>query len=355
PLTWAIGSGTGRKLPVDDGMPFYDGFGIEGEQGDWIAVGSGDNVAQIERVELRYYQPAILHLDREITWDNRAPVSLPWAGEAPDIGAFERGLEYPSRVIASGRPAAPEPGEPVQFSVETQGGEVESILWDFDDGTVSREPEPTHTFERAGQYGVTVRATFADGSRSVDCFFVKVEEPVEPYAPFVEADFEDETRLTRWGHHFKFYRGHQTGFARVERPDGEGKCMHLFYDAKKRNRSTADMAPGAWNIDKYPILSFDYRIPEGVPLALEVTTFQAPDRPDGFVLGGTETRAARHEDLNEYQLIDDGEWHTIEIDVRKVREVHPELKHLRQFIFYTNWNSDEGQEFWFDNFYILPE
>ena len=41
--------------------------------------------------------------------------------------------------------------------------------------------------------------------------------------------------------------------------------------------------------------------------------------------------------------------------MRQVWEVHPDLQHLRQFLFYTNWREDEGQQFWFDNFYILPE
>ncbi len=355
PLTWAIGSGTGRELPVDDGMFFYDGFGIEGEEGDWIAIGRGDNLAQIERVELRYYLPAILHLDREMTWEDGAPVSLPWAGEAPDPGAFEHWMDHHARIIGMATPATPERGEVVQFTISPQGGELESIFWRFGDGATSHLPEPTHVYEEAGNYGVTVRASFTDGRSSVDSLFVRVVEPVERFAPFVAADFEDETRLTHWGYHFKFYRGHQTGYAHVERPDGEGKCMHLFYQAGKRNSSTADMAPGAWDIHLYPILRFDYRIPEGVPIALEVTTFQAPERPNGFTLGGTDTRSTRYEDLAAYRLIDDGQWHTAEIDVRRVHDVHPDLLHLRQFIFYTNWQEEEGQEFWFDNFYILPE
>ena len=41
-------------LPVNDGRCFYDGFGIRGEQGDLIAIGKGDNLARIERVEFRF-------------------------------------------------------------------------------------------------------------------------------------------------------------------------------------------------------------------------------------------------------------------------------------------------------------
>ncbi|MGI5817325.1 MAG: hypothetical protein ACOX9R_04435 [Armatimonadota bacterium] len=84
-------------------------------------------------------------------------------------------------------------------------------------------------------------------------------------------------------------------------------------------------------------------------------TFSAPDRPSGFTLGGTPTRATRYDDLDAYSLTDDGRWHTVEIDVRQMREAYPELQHLRQFIFYTNWREAEGQKFWFDNFFIQPE
>ena len=53
-------------------------------------------------------------------------------------------------------------------------------------------------------------------------------------------------------------------------------------------------------------------------------------------------------------LTDDGQWHSITIDVRKVREAIKGLKYLRRFIFYTNWRKDEKQEFRFDDFAILP-
>jgi len=355
PLAQAVGSGTGRELPVNDGVPFYDGFGIEGEQGDFIAVGEGDNLAQVQRVELRYHQPAILHLDREVTWEDGMPVSLPWAGEAPDLGAYEHGATHPMRLIALARPALVRPGESVQFSLDTLGKEVASVAWDFEDGSLAHEAEPSHTYSEAGHYAVTVRATFADGRRGVDVAFVKVEEPRDPSAPLVHVDFEDATRETQWGWHFKFYRGHQTGFAYVERPDGDGKCVHLFRADGRSNQTAGQVAPGAWDIDEYPLIRFAYRIPQGVPVAIEVRPFAAPDRPKGFTLGGTAARVSSSADLDAYALEDDGRWHEITLDVRKAREAYPELQYLRQFMFYCNWREDQGQEFWFDDFAIVPE
>ena len=355
PLAQAVGAGTGRALPVNDGVPFYDGFGIDGEEGDFIAIGRGDDLAQVQRVELRYHQPAILHLDREVTWEGGMPVSLPWAGEAPDIGAYERGGAHPTRLIALARPVLVRPGESVQFGLDTLGKDVTSVAWDFGDGATSDEAEPAHVYAEAGQYPVAVRATFADGRRGVDVAFVRVEEPIDPSAPLVMADFEDATRETQWGWHLKFYRGHQTGHAYVERPDGEGTCVHVFRADGRANQTAAQCAPGAWDIDRYPLVRFAYRIPEGVPVGIEIRQFPAPERPAGFTLGGTATRATRAPDVDGYALIDDGQWHEITVDVRRAREVYPELQHLRQFMFYCNWREDQGQEFWLDDFTILPE
>lgn len=131
--------------------------------------------------------------------------------------------------------------------------------------------------------------------------------------------------------------------------------MHLFYDDSKANRAAAQIAPGAWEIDTYPLVRFAYRIPDGVPVAVELNTFGGPDQPAGFILGGTPARPERESDLGVYELVADGEWHEIEIDVRKARRAHPELTHLRQFLLRTDWREDQGQEMWFDDFAILPE
>ncbi|MFO8080851.1 MAG: right-handed parallel beta-helix repeat-containing protein [Armatimonadota bacterium] len=355
PLALAMGSGEGSAMPVTDGVPFYDGFGIEGELGDWIAVGEGDNLARIERIELRYDQPAILHLDREMSWTNGMPVSLPWTGEAPDLGAYERGLEHPTRFTATAEPTYPRPGEPVRFSIDPMGKTITSVRWDFRDGTISTELEPEYTWDEVGDHGVTVRAEFENGERSVETVFVGVEVPQDPTEPLVVGDFEDETREAEWGWQFKFYRGHQTGYEQVEREDGDGKCMRLFH-ADKANRTAGQVAPGVWEVDAYPLISFEYRIPEGVPVSLVVTPFRAEDMPSGWVLARTEAgKPGGYVDLEGPQLIDDGNWHEITLDVREIREHTPELTHLYQAMFYLNWGEDEGQEFRYDNFKILPE
>lgn len=355
PLTLAIGSGSGTALPVADGRYFFDGFGVEGEEGDWIAVGDGDKLARVERIELRYYQADLLNLDREVSWADGTPVSLPWTGEAPDIGAYEHAGANPARIMAKADPALPQPGETVRFSVESMAGEIDTVEWKFGDDTRSTETYPTHVYEDTGDYAVICRVRFADGHSAIDPVFVRVQVPKHTDAPLVSADFEDATRETEWGYHFKYYRSWLTGYEQVQKPRGEGKCMHLYYAQGKRNNAAGAVAPGVWDIDDHPYLRLDYRIPEGVPVAIRVEPFDAEDMPRGFLLGGTETRNTEgFIDLGGERLIDDGQWHSICVDVRTVRDEVPGLQYLYRAMMHCDWDDFQGAEFWYDNFAITP-
>ena len=72
-------------------------------------------------------------------------------------------------------------------------------------------------------------------------------------------------------------------------------------------------------------------------------------------VGGSPARKTEpYKDLGRYELLDDDQWHEVEIDARAIREVFPDVKLLQMFRFYTNRNGQEGQQYWFDNFRILP-
>ena len=79
--------GESAQVEVADASYFYDGFGIDGEQGDEIQVGR-----QVVRIIGVDYDNNVLILARPISWQQGAGVSLPFAGSAPDPGAFEAGL-----------------------------------------------------------------------------------------------------------------------------------------------------------------------------------------------------------------------------------------------------------------------
>ena len=356
PLAIAIGAGRGAVLPVSDGIPFYDGFGIEGEAGDWIAVGRPDQRARVLRVELRYYQPARLHLDREVEWTDGAPVSLPWSGAAPDIGAFEHGLEHPARLAAFAAPADARPGQAVRFTLDSFGSAVEAVEWDFGDGRTAAEREPAHAYDAVGHYPVNVRARLAGGAAVAAVVFVKVVVPAEDNPPLAWADFEESTRWD-WGYHFKFYRNDLTAWALVDGVGHRGsRCVHLSADQGiKSNQATCKIAPGEWDLDAYPIVRFAYRIPPGVPVAIALEPFVTRGLPRGVVVGGTPAhQAGPYVSIDRYRLVDDGEWHTLSLDARVVREAIPDLRYLRMFLFHLGWGAKPATpyEFWFDDFAI---
>jgi len=82
-LTYTDDSGSGTDIPVNDAGFFIDGFGII--DGDIIVVGKNSPV-KITNVD---YTNNIITVDRNIGWNNNDPVTFPYSGPAPDIGAFE--------------------------------------------------------------------------------------------------------------------------------------------------------------------------------------------------------------------------------------------------------------------------
>jgi hypothetical protein len=57
-------------------------------EGDMIQVGRNEPV-RIQKID---YDKDIIAVERELSWEEGDAVSPPYAGKAPDIGAFEYGL-----------------------------------------------------------------------------------------------------------------------------------------------------------------------------------------------------------------------------------------------------------------------
>ncbi|HEX4119065.1 MAG TPA: NosD domain-containing protein [Verrucomicrobiae bacterium] len=88
-LTATTAAGNGTNVGVLDASYFQDGLGIPGMAGDEIQLGGQSQIARITHVD---YAGNILTVDRPLRWQKGQPLSLPFSGRAPDIGAFE----YPS-------------------------------------------------------------------------------------------------------------------------------------------------------------------------------------------------------------------------------------------------------------------
>jgi len=116
------------------------------------------------------------------------------------------------------------------------------------------------------------------------------------------------------------------------------------------------LQPPWWDLDRFPLVRFSYRIPPGVPVGLRLDAMQSEQRGSVMYVGGT---VSRHNggcpDLDRVKLADDDQWREATVDVRWLREVYPGVKLLRTFWFYTNGNGKKGQQFWFDDFRIERE
>lgn len=87
-----MSAGEGAQLVVDDARYFFDGFGIPGEEGDRVQLEGQLESAVVIAVDI---STGTLTLDEPLSWQAGVGVHLAYAGEAPDQGAFEHGLEEP--------------------------------------------------------------------------------------------------------------------------------------------------------------------------------------------------------------------------------------------------------------------
>lgn len=88
-VTRTVGSGSGTALSVEDAGYFFDGYGIDGEQGDRIQLEGQTAAARVTAID---YGANTLTLDQALDWSDGVGVHVAYAGTAPDMGAFEHGL-----------------------------------------------------------------------------------------------------------------------------------------------------------------------------------------------------------------------------------------------------------------------
>lgn len=69
------------------------------------------------------------------------------------------------------------PGMEIRFRDDSTGGKITEWLWDFGDGTTSKEQNPIHKFEQNGEYTVTLKVTSSGGTDTVKKVkFIRVAE-----------------------------------------------------------------------------------------------------------------------------------------------------------------------------------
>lgn len=353
PLARAVGAGYGREVVVSDARAFFDGFGIAGERGDLVFVGRAKQSARIVRADL---SSGTLTLDRAVRWVDGDPISLPYAGEAPDIGAIASGDAGELLVRVRATPAQVVPGQPVRFAAEVSGGVgAVSHAWDFGDETTARGPDATRAFAATGNYVIRLVATDATGASARGMAIVRCLPPHDPAAPLVLHQFE-ESDFEEWG--YLWDRGPVRGadfYGAAPRDDGKGQCLTVRATASRHSRLSTSLKMRVWDLDRHPRVRFSYRIPPGTPVGVWVKPWPAAGRPERICLGGSPANSTSHHPRADgVSLLDDNRWHTVTIDARAARAAFPGLRLVQAFEFYTATTTREGQQFWFDDFAILP-
>ncbi len=314
-LAFAVGDGEGALIEVTDATCFYDGYGIDGEQGDLIAIGSPDQRARVLEVD---HEASTLRLDRDVQWQDGDPVNLPWSGARPDIGVYEYGPNARPSVQVMVEPFEARPGEQVTIRAVCRGElQPETVRWHLGDGTVAEGLQVAHSYAEVYDYPIRVRVTGADGDVHHATGYVVVAEARDPSEPLVHTTWEagDERAWWLW----KSYRPFPARYE--QRVDDEtGRAYRHIYAPEDGGRLPAQIHPRDWDIDAYPRVFIRYRIGEGVPVAVTLRAFAGPG---GVVAASPSAQVAEDERLVDNVLVDDEQWHEIEIDVRAIRDVNP--------------------------------
>jgi hypothetical protein len=350
-FTTTVGSGSGTQIDVEDSWYFSDGFGIEGELGDLIHVGVDRQVARIVAIDRTTNR---ITVDRPLQWQAGDPVSLPWAGAAPDIGVYEHGVDgrVSLKIDLSAFPVLP--GEPVTLRPVWYGSvDPVSYHWMLGDGTAIEAETVLYAYQKAGQYPLLLKAVDSTGHTYYATALIVVETPRAPEAPLLHTTFDADD--VRWWQDWRTDYPLPSVWERVlDQTTGEG---YMQIDAPTGYSEPAGTLhalarPANWRIDDYPYVFIRYSILPGTPIALYLDGFENRSVYVASTLAHEDKSTAG---VNRITLIDDGRWHELVVDVRSIRQRYPEVMGLEGVGFRTGGRLGRvGQGYRLDEVAILP-
>lgn len=351
PLTKALGQGNGNVLSVENAGYFYDGFGIRGEVGDTVAIGAERQLAVVLKVDR---VQNTLTLDRAVSWQEGDPVSLPWSGTAPDIGAYEHGLDGRVSVQVTVDSFKSHPGEAVGMRAVVHGKmDPVEYVWYLGDGSLAYGEEIVHAYKSAFDYPVRVRVTGADGRSYVGVGYVLVEDAGKEKRSLMQTTFDADDADWWW----VWYKSRPVPveWERVLEPAGKGALR--IQAPEDRSVMPLNTHQIEWSIDQHPFVRLRYRLSPGTPYGFYLQGFSTPkDDRRVYVAVSPTAQYDKGKRLTDLVLVDDGNWHDLEFDARVVREKYPDIDVLEMmgFIALPSTQVKKGAEFWLDEAYILP-
>lgn len=361
-LTYAVGEGMGLELTVADARNFYDGFGLEGEQGDLIAVGRSSQTARVVHVDKDNH---VLTLDRPVMWASGDAVSLTWAGEAPDIGVYEHGLTGRVSVQVVAEAFQVEVGEPAELKAIIHGLlDPAAYDWRLGDGTLATGSEVSKSYSEPGTYPIHVRVKGMDGTVFIGTGVVDVVAADHEYQPLISINYNEDARdgtpdfdnEDTYGWWF-WYSSRPTTDTNVVK-DETGNGSYEIRAASNDYEMPVRAFPAGWDIDKYPYVSFKYKIQPGMPIGLYLHPFgEIGSEGVAYIAAVDEILPQTEEAVSSLTILaDDDEWHEVTIDVRAIREKFPNARVIDEIRFQALEPSliSQGDAYYLDDFSILP-
>lgn len=351
PLSYAVGSGQGISLRVKDASFFYDGFGIESELGDLVAVGTPKQVARVIKLDR---EKNILTFDRHVTWSKGDPVSLPWVGSAPDIGVFEYGGGAGPFVRVEAKPIKVQTGQPVHLQAKVVGIDPVEVRWYLGDGTIYNGFDLNKTYNEAYDYPVRVCVTDKQGHKYYGVSYVIVEESSAVPRPLVHNTFSKNDN--EWWWRWQAYRPTPAAYQLVNKSVVGGQSLHI-YAPEDGGKLPARIHPAEWDIDCYPTVFLRYCITPKTPIALYLLGFETPKSSQRVCVAKTTMADIKNDaQIGTMLLNDDGAWHELTIDVRNIRERFPNVSVLKGLWIQAAGTDfvKKGQGYWIDEFIIRP-
>ena len=107
------------------------------------------------------------------------------------------------------------------------------------------------------------------------------------------------------------------------------------------------MAFNLWDLERYGVLSFSYKIPDNVPVCVKVETRFG----DWITLGGTQKSQCEGAIAKDFiSLLADNQWHEADINVREaVNSLLLAVKYLEALQFTIDHPLSENNVFWLDD------
>lgn len=128
-LTTTRSAGSGTVIPVQEVWYFSDGFGLQ--DGDRIRIGDNAPVT----VTGVNYTNRTLSINRSVTWENQDHINYDYAGNGPDMGAYE----FVPQLTLHGRPA----DQAIYLTWEVNEQLPPDVIWRIEyEGTPGQSPSP---------------------------------------------------------------------------------------------------------------------------------------------------------------------------------------------------------------------